>query len=466
VKCYTCLLKGKFPVRVTEDERSNVWFKEEQWLQQINQGVRGAHAAIPFQCEGCWMANLEGRPPALGLDDGYVMCICQANLDTMGSRAISILGSHATAVKQTVANYAQIKKTPTLPARGAMPLADHLGMRIAVEMLFDSLIVKPRLKGETHIQFDTMRRPRATYTLTWESSPMGIGEGSNFATGSMKVMVTLCPTQQRWFGLFLRGAENRMGYVSQRNQPLCEGAMRKLLDAVKVEIEEVEEEWLKREYVKFGAATTLAVCASLWGLEVYLLDLAGLWKYLEIGQDGVLPGDPLKPEADFTNYPYIIVTLIGEFKGELGTKHHLITLASTTLSGIELRGWMEQLLKVQEVEGCLNGPAFGHKDGSVGLMSEYDDLFHFFLGKVQDENPELILPSDDIETNCRFLRTFQRTAEGKARGTQLDSSVQNAMNSWRKIEETKGKRPRFNMVDHYSHARQLVLVTWPYSYVQ
>ncbi len=135
---------------------------------------------------------------------------------------------------------------------------------------------------------------------------MGIGEGSTFAMGAMKVMVTLCPTQQGWFGLFLRGAENRMGYVYQCNQPLCQGVMRKLLDTVKVEIEEVEEEWLKREYVMFGAAAPLAVCASLRGPEVFLLDLAGLWKYLELGQDGVLPKDPLKPGADFTNYPYIM----------------------------------------------------------------------------------------------------------------------------------------------------------------
>jgi hypothetical protein len=54
---------------------------------------------------------------------------------------------------------------------------------------------------------------------------------------------------------------------------------------------------------------------------------------------------------------------------------------------------MEELLKVQEAEGWCNGPAFGHKDKSVSLMSEYDDLFHYFLAKVKGENPELILPS-------------------------------------------------------------------------
>ncbi len=40
------------------------------------------------------------------------------------------------------------------------------------------------------------------------------------------------------------------------------------------------------------------------------------------------------------------------------------------------------------------------------------------------------------------------------------------MNRWRKIEEAKGKRPQFSMVDHYSHARDLMPVTWRYSFVQ
>jgi hypothetical protein len=57
-------------------------------------------------------------------------------------------------------------------------------------------------------------------------------------------------------------------------------------------------------------------------------------------------------------------------------------------------------------------------------------------------------------------------AEGRARAAGLDGSVQDAMNRWRKIEQAKGRRPRFNMVDHYSHAQDLMPVTWRYSFVQ
>ena len=94
------------------------------------------------------------------------------------------------------------------------------------------------------------------------------------------------------------------------------------------------------------------------------------------------------------------------------------------------------------------------------------DILHFFLQKVQDTHPNLILPTDNVEVNRGFSRTFRRMAEGRARGENIDSGVQNAMNRWRKIEEAKGKCPRFNMVDHYSHAQELMPVTWRYLFVQ
>ncbi len=74
-----------------------------------------------------------------------------------------------------------------------------------------------------------------------------------------------------------------------------------------------------------------------------------------------------------------------------------------------------------------------------------------------------ISEADNVHANYGFSRTFRRTAEGRARAANLDTGIQNAMNRWKKIEQAKGKCPRFNMVDHYSHARDLMHVTWRYS---
>ncbi len=196
-----------------------------------------------------------------------------------------------------------------------------------------------------------------------------------------------------------------MGYLSQRNQPLGVGVVAKMLELVKFEVEE-QDDWVARVYYKCGAVVALAVCGSLQGTEAFLLDLARSWKYIEIGKDGVMPHEPLKAGTNLSRAPHVIATLIGEFKGELGTRHHLLALASDTLSGIELWWWLENLMSIREKEGCRTGPAFGHKDGSVGLISEYKDILHYFLRILQKEEPDMISPMDDIEANYSFLCTF------------------------------------------------------------
>jgi hypothetical protein len=210
----------------------------------------------------------------------------------------------------------------------------------------------------------------------------------------------------------------------------------------------------------------MAICASLRGSKVFMMELAALRKHIHLRKGGVIPMDPMKAGIELSTGPHVIITLLGEFKGELGYKYHLMSLASTTMLGIELRWWIETLIRIREEEGCITGPAFGHKDGSVALMREYDGILHHFLGRIQNENPNLIAETDDILANYGLSQTFQRTAEGRAQAANLDSGIQNAMNRWKQIEQAKGRRSRFNMVDHYSHAQDLMHVTWRYSFVQ
>lgn len=448
-----------------EDEEGNVWYKQGQREERINHGVKGSNASIPFQCERCWMINLEARLPAEGLDDLYVACIRRANLDASGGLAESTIKSKASSIKRTVGECKMLRKTPFIPNRGPMPMEDNVGMGMAVEMLLHSLVARPRLKDQKFIQFDSMRKLRSVFTSAWESSPRGISEGSTFASGTAKITVTSCPTQQRWFSLFMRGAEVRMGYSAQRNLPFGPGVIVRLLEMVREEISS-QETGMAREYIKLGAAIVVALCASLRGPEVFLLDLAGLWEYMEVGRQGSIPVNPLKVGVNLATAPHVVITLLGDFKGESGTHRHRVALASTTKSGIEVRWWLEQLVEARRQEGCKLGPAFGDRQGRVALMSEYDGLLLPLLERIQITDPNLIAPTDDVEKNYSFFRSFRRTATGRARAAGLGDSVQDAMNRWRTIEQAKGRRPRFNMVDHYTHVRDLMPVTWRYSYVQ
>jgi hypothetical protein len=75
-----------------------------------------------------------------------------------------------------------------------------------------------------------------------------------------------------------------MGYVARLNQPLGTGVINKLLAAIKEEVGE-QDPWVAWEHIKVGAAMALTMCASLCGPEVFLLDLASLWKYHNFGRD-------------------------------------------------------------------------------------------------------------------------------------------------------------------------------------
>jgi hypothetical protein len=148
----------------------------------------------------------------------------------------------------------------------------------------------------------------------------------------------------------------------------------------------------------------------------------------------------------------MVVVLIGKFMGESGVHHHMLSLASTTMSGIALRWWLEKLIQVWQEEGCMHGPALGYANGSVAALHKYNGILHHFLEMIQRENPELVAMDNDVLANYGFFRTFRKMAKAKARAAGLDSNVQTAMNRWRTIENAKGGCPCFTMIEHYSNA--------------
>jgi hypothetical protein len=172
--CYTCRGSTKFP--------GNLWHKEEERQRQLTEGVEGSHLCIPFQCEVCWIRNIEGRDPVPGRDDLLLTCIRRANLDAMLGKSPLTIKAHRQETVATLVNAASIGKTPAYHPRGPFPLSDEVGMSLAVDMLLKSLRAKGRILD--HVQYATLRKMRAMYTKNWESSPAGIREGAALPTGS------------------------------------------------------------------------------------------------------------------------------------------------------------------------------------------------------------------------------------------------------------------------------------------
>ncbi len=108
-----------------------------------------------------------------------------------------------------------------------------------------------------------------------------------------------------------------MGYTTKGNQLLSTNTILKVLALLKREAE-VESPPIARECLKVGAAIALALCASLRGHEVLLLDLAGLCRNIEKGKNGTLPQSPLKVSVDLLEAPHMIAVLLRNFKGKTG----------------------------------------------------------------------------------------------------------------------------------------------------
>ena len=104
-KCYTSWGElPTFPTMTIEDELGNPWHKEEESQRRINQGVSGAHMCIPFQCEVCWMRNLEARNPIARKDNVFVAYIKRANRDAMLGKSPLKTANHVREYRTVITN--------------------------------------------------------------------------------------------------------------------------------------------------------------------------------------------------------------------------------------------------------------------------------------------------------------------------------------------------------------------------
>ena len=78
---------------------------------------------------------------------------------------------------------------------------------------------------------------------------------------------------------------------------------------------------------------------------------------------------------------------------------------------------------------------------------------------------EFVDDTIDVDVFYSLSRTPRRAAHNRAKRAGVSTKHQEDMGRWRTIEKAKGRRPRFNMRQHYSEACLLMPCTWLYSYV-
>lgn len=448
--------------RVT-DEDGNPWHKDEDRCQKLNTGVEGVNCCMPFQCECCWIRNLEGRDPTRG-DEAYMMTIRRANLDAMAGKARDTIRAHRRRTKRLVDNALRINKTPGVKERGPFPLRDETGMGLAVDIIQESLHAVGRI--EPVVQAETLRQLRSTYSKLWDSSPEGVAEVASFGRGAGRVRPTSCPSQSEWFQDFWRGVEARMGHKSGANHAITMSAMVQAITYIKEDAAKASSQEEADYLVKVGAYLTFCTAASLRGYEGFYLDLSALRRYADVGRGGEVPSrltnNSILTEEECMRLPHVVLPLLGKFKGEIGIDHHVINVAAETKSGLEPRWWADQLLEVVQGEGRTSGPAFASPDGELAESASYDATFREYLHRVQDLTT-LISKDSDVDTMYGISRTPRKTATTRAKRAGFGAIVEE-FNRWRKVEAARVRRVRQRMSALYSEAVLMMPTTWRISF--
>jgi hypothetical protein len=80
-----------------------------------------------------------------GQDHAYMACIKCPNLDAMLGKSPLRIPNHARKSKAAVKNAGLITKTPSYYVQGPFPLADVVGMGLAVDMELNLLVVRQQI---------------------------------------------------------------------------------------------------------------------------------------------------------------------------------------------------------------------------------------------------------------------------------------------------------------------------------
>ena len=233
-----------------------------------------------------------------------------------------------------------------------------------------------------------------------------------------------------------------MGQIVRQDLGISIEVELQLLEQIKQEIK-ISEGWERELLIMAGSYAAICYCGSFRGHEVFLVDLDGLFKYMK--------------EVEMSNkQDYVIVPLLGRFKGETGERYHLTPLAATTQSGIQTKMWVKLLLRMHERNGRSKGPAFVDKNNNRMTSKLMQRVILDQLIKVQVNRPDIISDSVDVPEEYGISRSFRRGATTHARNAYVSKADIKAANRWRDLENAQGRQINQPMMDHYSEIRQML----------
>ena len=376
------------------------------------------------------------------MDDNLLEYIRRANLDGMWSREPSTVRSIRLGISKVVEHCSILGFEPDLPAIGPWPVKDTVGFSVALAQL--SYAQGTGRNKSEHLQFDSIRKLRTAASHVHEVS----AEANSSTTHTFRNLQgkaftnSSCPTQSRCFKKIIEGLLHRMGKQTKSNMGLDYRILHLILKNYEKELVEPNTTMDRnRMIVMFGNFFLLGFVLSLRGNEGFMIEAHGLLSHLHHGTE----------TSEET--PFVLIPLLGRFKGEDGERWHLMMSASLTGSGFEVRKWIHRLARLLDAEGHVNGPAFCKSNGESLTPGEVDEEFQRQLEEIQITHPNLIEPSLSIREWFSIFRSLRKGSTARAAELDISDNVTNLHNRWRTTEYLKGSRSTSSMRDYYTDLR-------------
>jgi hypothetical protein len=446
-KCYTSAPHPRFftadPDNLFSEEGDDDrlvsgWKPKSSDKGRYRQGRDGDDLLVAFECDYCVFRKVYERPPDESLEkDRFGMgCIRRILLDSFWSRSRSTVNSNTYRYREIIRMSNALGFEAPYSSPGPLPRHDHCGYKLAILMVAKSL--EPGRHSNTHMQWDTIRKLRASY-----SNQIRAAAVSNSTTltlsdnkGSGYERVTVDPCGSLWFHRFMTGCKNRMGQDCRPNRAISSALIVELLRLTETRIRDADSFEDRERWVMAGAYFCFCFVVSLRSPEGLMTDLEGLIRFENSSDE------------------FVIIPLKGQVKGESHTRQHLLHSVNVTDSGIEVRAWIRRLLMVHRVRGRTSGPAFIDPTTSIqSTTSDMNDSFLELLTDLFDSHRGLfgvdIESNVDISEKYHVFRSFRRGSESQAVAKRVAEADRYIVNRWKKKEAAGTKKANLPIDQHY-----------------
>ena len=422
--------------------------------RRFKQGMDGAQFMTSFQCDICVFRLLFKRNVTVTTQDyDSLMVIRRMILDSLWSREPSTTASNLRSLNKLITNCEVAGIQPNLPKLGPLPFEDKNGMFVAFSMLVHSK--QSGKHSKLYTQFATIRKQRSAFSNLFMASRELYGSQIMINPGSQSNgVLSTCPTNSQWFICWSLGCETRMGFILKQNQAISITLLHALLDSFKSMIIEHEyttiESWNAAIGYAYSVISFFASLRGSKGLKVHFNTLMKHWKKGNFDKQIKYKGSYLPP--------HVIVPLLGRFKGEQGERCHLLVLANRTKSGIHIRTAIHVLLKMRLINKISSPWLFTDLNGNHMTFDDMNEIILDKLKMIKDSNYQAAkeLLDHNVREDFSINRSFRRGSSTTAQVMQIPTDIIELINRWKKIERSKGKKPKFSMIETYSEIELLI----------